>query len=327
MSGGKGGSSPSTAGMEKVAREANALQQRMYEEGVQRAQPYYDVGVSGLGTLADYLGLSGGSQRSEAQIRESLLPQYTTTQTTGGMANGQSMPKWSDYLNRLNMSERGGAQEQALREQYNNDMAGIMAQGYTNPVTKDVVDYAGLNSAVQSQLAAQGADKPDYYGSLLTPFSMEQFEADPSYAFRQEEGNKALERQLAAGGKSFTPEAAKALQGYNQNLASQEYMNAYNRYNTDQSNIYNRLANIAGVGQTTAQQLTGLGQQYAQNVGQTNASVAQAQFDAQQAAQQNRSSMFGNLGSLAGMGIGFATGGPAGAYWGGQIGGAAGGLF
>jgi hypothetical protein len=64
---------------------------------------------------------------------------------------------------------------------------------------------------------------------------------------------------------------------YGQGLAGQTYQDAYNRYNTDQSNLYNRLAGIAGTGQTAAPTLGNAGANYAANVGNTLTGGANAQ--------------------------------------------------
>jgi hypothetical protein len=56
------------------------------------------------------------------------------------------------------------------------------------------------------------------------------FEADPGYAFRQAEGQKALERGAASRGKLLSGEQFKSLSDFNSGLASQEYGNWWNRY-------------------------------------------------------------------------------------------------
>lgn len=56
------------------------------------------------------------------------------------------------------------------------------------------------------------------------------FEADPGYAFRQAQGEKAI-RRAAAGMGGFASGATLAdMAGFNQDLASQEYGAAYGRY-------------------------------------------------------------------------------------------------
>jgi hypothetical protein len=50
-------------------------------------------------------------------------------------------------------------------------------------------------------------------------------------------------------------------------LASQEYQNAYNRYQTNRAGIINPLQSLSGQGQTTANTLGTAGQTYAANAG------------------------------------------------------------
>lgn len=90
------------------------------------------------------------------------------------------------------------------------------------------------------------------YGSLAKNFGMSDFQADPGYAFRMSEGLKAVDRQAAARGGLISGGALKASQRYGQDLASQEYQNAYNRYQTNRTNLLNPLQSLAGAGQTSA---------------------------------------------------------------------------
>ena len=101
-----------------------------------------------------------------------------------------------------------------------------------------------------------------------TPFGMSQFQADPGYGFRMSEGMKALERGAAARGGLLSGATLKGIQRFGQDLASQEYTNAFNRYQTERAARLQPLQSLAGVGQTTAQQLGQAGQQMASNVGE-----------------------------------------------------------
>ena len=90
---------------------------------------------------------------------------------------------------------------------------------------------------------------------------------DPSYQFRLGEGMKALERSAAARGGLISGGALKAAQRYGQEFASNEFGNAYNR-----------LASMAGLGQTaTGAQSTAAGQ-FGANAGNlmTGAGAARA---------------------------------------------------
>lgn len=61
------------------------------------------------------------------------------------------------------------------------------------------------------------------------------FQADPGYAFRLSEGLKALERSAAARGGLMSGGTGKALTRYGQDLASQEYGNAFQRFQQERA--------------------------------------------------------------------------------------------
>lgn len=98
-------------------------------------------------------------------------------------------------------------------------------------------------------------------------FGMDQFQQDPGYAFRLAEGQKALDRSAAARGGLISGGALKAASRYGQEMGSQEYQNAFNRYQTERNAQLNPLQSLAGVGQTATNQLGAAGQNYASNVG------------------------------------------------------------
>lgn len=112
--------------------------------------------------------------------------------------------------------------------------------------------------------------------SKYTPFGMQQFQQDPGYGFRLKEGQQALDRQAAARGGLISGGALKAAQRYGQEMGSQEYMNAFNRYQTERAARLNPLQSLTGMGQTTANTLGTSGQNMASNVGEAIGSGAAA---------------------------------------------------
>lgn len=102
-------------------------------------------------------------------------------------------------------------------------------------------------------------------GAFDRQFDPSQIANDPGYQFRMAEGQKALERSASARGLLNSGAALKSLTNYSQGMASNEFQNAWSRNQADNSNRYNRLANISGLGQTQSQ---GLGSLAAQNAGQ-----------------------------------------------------------
>lgn len=109
------------------------------------------------------------------------------------------------------------------------------------------------------------------------------FEADPGYQFRLAEGQKAMDRSAASRGSLLSGGQAKALTQYNQGMASQEYGNAFGRSMQTHSveaarkgDDFNRLATMAGVGQTANQQMQAASSAYGNNVGNANLNMGNA---------------------------------------------------
>ena len=116
------------------------------------------------------------------------------------------------------------------------------------------------------QLLGIGGDKTAAgYGSLGKAFGTEQFQQDPGYAFRQSEGMKALERSAAARGNLLSGSTLKGVQRFGQDLASQEYQNAFNRYQVERAARLNPLQSLMGSGQSATNVLTGAAGQMGQN--------------------------------------------------------------
>ena len=103
------------------------------------------------------------------------------------------------------------------------------------------------------------------FGKYGRDFGTADFEADPGYAFRQSEGMKALERSAAARGNLLSGSTLKGIQRFGQDLASQEYTNAFNRYQVNRSNQLNPLQSLMGAGQSATNVQTGVQGQLGQN--------------------------------------------------------------
>lgn len=110
-------------------------------------------------------------------------------------------------------------------------------------------------------------------GDFNRDFTLTDFVKDPGYQFRLDEGRKALEGSAAARGTMLSGGTLKALTQYGQDYASGEFSTAYNRWNADRDRRFNRLAGVAGTGQTTAQQVAGMG---ADSAGRQSANTTSA---------------------------------------------------
>lgn len=125
------------------------------------------------------------------------------------------------------------------------------------------------------------------FGSLLAPFT-EQFQAptnvteqnDPGWQFRLNQGLNAITNSAAARGGLVSGGTEQALEQFAGQDASNEYSNVYDRamqqylnnYNIftgNQTNQFNKLAAISGLGQTSASQLSNAGLAAGNNVSNT----------------------------------------------------------
>lgn len=97
------------------------------------------------------------------------------------------------------------------------------------------------------------------------PFTADDFHAnmDPAYGFDVAQGQKAIQTSDASSRGLVNAGTLASLSNYSQSQASNEYQNAFNRYQTQINSSYNRLAGIAGLGQTAQ----GQSNQAAQNAG------------------------------------------------------------
>lgn len=134
---------------------------------------------------------------------------------------------------------------------------------------KDLLYGTGLSNEAGNSGLGQG--------ELNKKFTLADFEQDPGYQFRLNEGTKALQASAAARGGLNSGATLKALTRYGQDYGASEYDKAYNRFNNDQSARFNRLSSIAGIGQTANNTMANAGANYANNVSQNQMAAGNAQ--------------------------------------------------
>lgn len=108
-------------------------------------------------------------------------------------------------------------------------------------------------------------------GFLTQQYTPEEFAKgiDPGYQFRLQQGQEATNRMANMGGGLISGNALKGQEDYTQGLASTEFGNAFNRFQTGRQNIYNTLAGIAGLGQNMTNTSAQTGAQAAGTIGNT----------------------------------------------------------
>jgi hypothetical protein len=103
------------------------------------------------------------------------------------------------------------------------------------------------------------------YGQYSRDFGMQDFQQDPGYQFRLGEGLKAMGHRAGARGGLISGQTMKGMEDYRQGLASQEYGNAFNRYQTNRQNQLAPLGSLMSSGQAAAVGQAGQAGQYGAN--------------------------------------------------------------
>lgn len=307
----KGGGGGYSAGpMLQYGDKALKLQEKIYNEQRKDAQPWYQTGTSAVNQLGTLMGLKPATTASS---RQSLIDQYKPQFTSNSSSTGGG---WVGYNGQVFGDEAAARNSFGPKRSYE----GIGDEGtyqaiyrpFERSQSKETVDSQALNSYVDKLIAdqSQEAESNPLFGTLSRSFTTDDFETDPGYEFRLGEGQKALERKLNASGKTYSPEAAKALLEYNQNFGSNEYNNAYNRFNINQDNLFNRLATLSGFGQTASGQIANAGSNYANAGSELYTGMGNAITASNIARAQQGSSMFNSLlGAGAQLGGAYLTGG------------------
>jgi hypothetical protein len=224
------------------ANNATQLTGDMYNNNVNMQAPYRNAGYGSLAQLQYLLGMEPTA--------------YGAISNNNG--TGNSGPLGLDL--RLNQN----AQD-------------FLNKGGDADIANDMRNRENAWSATDAARQQAGGGAPtDYsgfapngqYGELAQNFGMAQFQQDPGEQFRQDQALKALDRSAAAHGNLLSGGALKGIIDYSQNAASQEYQNAYNRYNNDQTSKFNKYAALAGIGQTATNMSGQLGAQAAGQMGE-----------------------------------------------------------
>jgi hypothetical protein len=100
---------------------------------------------------------------------------------------------------------------------------------------------------------------------------------EPGYQFGLSQGLGNIQNTAAAKGSLYSGNALKALTQYGNDYATTKYNDAWNRMQSDATSRWNRLASLAGLGQTANNAIQNAGQNYANNAGNLLTSNANAQ--------------------------------------------------
>lgn len=181
----------------------------------------------------------------------------------GGVASSQASKKQEGSAEAANNTQR---------DQYNQTRA----------------DQAPWRQAGEQSLAQLNAlMQPG--GGLTGRFDGSNVSNEPGYAFGMQQGMRGIDNSASARG-GIGGAALKAGTRYAQDYAGTKYNDAFNRWNTENTGTYNRLANIAGLGQQSVAQVGNAGMNYANQAGANMIGAGNAQA----ANALNQGNIYGN---------------------------------
>jgi hypothetical protein len=249
-----------------AADRAANLQNEQYLKGIELQEPFRQAGLQGQNRLLTYLGIGNEGQYDDTAYNKALADynarlsaidpsQYMTGGTGGGYysSGGGESDSMGGY-----QEGTGGTFDQSA---YNAARAGIVAP-----------------DREKFRLTGGNANDPNFGKYATAEYTPEMFAKgiDPGYQFRLKEGMQGLERSAAARGGLLSGGTLKGIQRYGQDMASQEFTNAFNRYQTERAGTLNPYQSLAGVGQSTANTLSNMGMNYANQAGEAYQGAANA---------------------------------------------------
>jgi hypothetical protein len=174
--------------------------------------------------------------------------------------------------------EQASGQEAAANTQQNmfNTIVGqeqpFLQGGYGAETTLN--QLLGTSPATGAGGTAGGTGLPGGYLTQTFNPTMSDLENYPGYQFALQQGDQAVSNAQSVGGSVLSGPALKSLMSFNQGLASTQYQNAFNNFQTSQTNIFNRLNSIAGLGQNAAGNLGNAGTSLGTGIAQAQAAAA-----------------------------------------------------
>lgn len=244
------GSAAKSAASQQASAANNATNTQLQMFNTQNLQqlPYRQAGYNALNAL-NY----GTSSPSQASAKPSFMWE----------GNDYGTPDQFLQSNIQNYRNITGKEPNAdVIATLNNDISQAMASGASSPGTGNI----------------NASNAPFDAGYFTHQFNANDLNANlaPNYAFQLQQGQGAAKNALNLTG-GIGGNFGKGLVDYTINKAGDAYQQAFNNYTTNQSNIFNRLSNIAGLGQTANAATSALAGQTAQGVANTQVGAGTAQ--------------------------------------------------
>ena len=171
----------------------------------------------------------------------------------------------------------------------------------TSDAAKQQREMFDILNAQQAPYREAGYGALNQINTMLPQFTKEFTSADliknldPSYQFMLQQGLGATGQAMNVGGGGSNVNLAQ--QRFAQEYAKTGAQQAFNNYQSQQSNIYNRLSNLAGIGQAAQSQANTLGSNTANALSQLGIGGASALGAGQVGAANAMAGAYGGIGN------------------------------
>lgn len=267
------------------ADAANQTQSDMYYQNREDQEPWRQAGRIALNQLVGGIGGDLSKEKSEENFDAAAYLKANPDVAAYAASNGKD--PWTGHPM---------------------DPTNFAISHYFNQGVKEGRAFTGRAS--EAVPSGPGGVQPGMVNDFNRRFGLEDFKQDPGYAFGMQQGMRAVDNSASARG-GIGGAALKAGTRYAQDYAGTKYNESFNRWNTETTGAYNRLANIAGLGQQAVSQVGSSGANAANQMGSNmigagNAGAANA---------LNQGNIYGNaLGQLGAYGKRQWGGGGGGGY-------------
>ncbi len=231
----------------EATKDAMEAQQLQYDVARGDLTPWRSTGGSAITRLGDLMGITSQAPTGDPRYDEIVNRLRSEDDAAHTAQYGYSLfdPK-SWYVSRGDKTEQ-------------------LDKGWQDKATAEFVSKYGqdaLNSATP---------KGEGYGDLTKKFTLADFWDDPvtkaSYQQGLDQGTKALANMAGARGNRNSGAQLKALTRFATDYTGNQAAGSQGRFVGDQTNLYNRLAGVAGSGQTAATNTAQFGQNTANTIG------------------------------------------------------------
>lgn len=231
-----------------ASNNANTLTADLYKQGLINQAPAQQGGQLALSALMSGFGL-GPAQSAIQPQTSGTSPTPTHNATIGNTSQIGNGPA-AAATNGINPGTGTTNATPSTVGTFTNSLGQpVDAQG--NVITQGP-DFGGIGNlnygATQGQLnTAAGTVAPGSLDSSFTPADLAAG-LDPAYQWDINQGQSQLAAKEASTGNRLGSQSLKDITDYTQNQASNEYGNAFSRFQTTRSNIVNGLTSLAGIG-------------------------------------------------------------------------------